>query len=151
MRSLLVILVAVLLGVGASLVYFSRGDAAVETAPAVGVPVVDREVAFARPPAETFNPVFEPCAHCHQVGNGARHTSGPQLNGIVGDAAAARDYPYSTAMQDSGLVWDEATLTRFLVEPYSVVPGTRMLFEGMPRADAERIVAYLKAVDPDPA
>lgn len=149
MRNLLVILTAVLLGVGASLVYFSRDDAAGETAPADDAPVASQEAAFARPPAETFNPVFEPCAHCHQVGDGARHTSGPELNGILGDAAAARDYPYSTAMQQSGLTWDEATLVDFLVNPQDVVPGTRMLLEGLPRDEAERIVDYLKSVDAD--
>lgn len=51
------------------------------------------------------------------------------------------------AMRDSGLVWDEDTLLRFLTDPYGLVPGTRMLFEGMQREDAGRIIEYLKAVD----
>lgn len=108
-------------------------------------------MAFARPPAETFAPVFEPCAHCHQVGDGARHASGPELNGIIGSRAAGRDYPYSVAMRDSGLVWDEATLTDFLVDPDAVVPGTRMLLEGLSREEASRVVDYLKSLDAGPA
>lgn len=145
-RLALVIAAAAVLGLGLSVVFFSGG----QPAPLVADGPADTGEAMpARPPPETFAPVFEPCAHCHQVGAGARHASGPQLNGIIGDAAAARDYPYSDAMRGSGLVWDEETLTRFLVDPYGLVPGTRMLFEGMPREQAGEIVDYLRSIDAD--
>lgn len=147
MRTIIAIVVAVVLGLLASTVWFS-GDDAPQPAPATDAPPAEDMAMIGMPPPETLDPVFESCAHCHQVGDGARHTSGPQLNGIPGRSAAATDYPYSAAMRHSGLVWDEDTLVRFLVDPDSVVTDTRMLFEGMPREDAERIVAYLRSIDP---
>lgn len=150
-RIFLAIVVAILLGVGASVLFFSRNGGSVTDAPAADLQADDDELVAALPPPETFEPVFEPCAHCHQVGDGARHTSGPELNGIVGTRAAVRDYPYSAPMRESGLVWDEATLGDFLVDPDGVVPGTRMLLEGLSRPEADRIVGYLKSLDRGPA
>jgi cytochrome c len=89
-------------------------------------------VADIRPPDATFEPVFEPCAHCHQIGPGARMTTGPSLQGLIGrKAGMLSGYPFSPAMQGSGLVWDRATLDRFIASPQSVVPGTRMIYAGM--------------------
>lgn len=141
---------AAALGIAASIALSPRPSEAPEAANTAPGPGADAQANFVMPPAETFDPVFEPCAHCHQVGVGARHTSGPQLNGVIGRAAASTDYPYSEAMKKSGLRWDEVTLTRFLVSPDAVVPGTRMLFQGMPETDARRVVRYLRSVDGRP-
>ncbi|MDQ0473080.1 c-type cytochrome [Labrys wisconsinensis] len=99
----------------------------------------------AMPPAASFDPVFEPCAHCHQIGVGARSSTGPALEGVIGRRAGkAAGYPFSAAMRGSGLVWDEASLSRFIEDPQGLVPGTRMIFTGID--DPERraaIVAYI--------
>jgi cytochrome c len=54
-------------------------------------------------------------------------------------------FEYSPAMKRSGLVWNEATLDRFLADPLKAVPGTTMTYAGIPdpreRAD---LIAYLK-------
>ncbi|MBE7184142.1 MAG: cytochrome c family protein [Methylobacterium mesophilicum] len=97
-----------------------------------------------RPPRETLDPRFQTCAHCHQVGPGARNSSGPVLTGLLGRKAAATDYPYSRAMRQSGLVWDEQTLRAFLDSPQSVVPGTRMAFGGIEGAELENLILFLK-------
>lgn len=89
-------------------------------------------VADVRPPDATFDPVFEPCAHCHQIGPGARMTTGPSLQGLIGrKAGTLAGYPFSPAMQGSGLVWDAATLDRFIASPQALLPGTRMIYAGM--------------------
>ena len=99
------------------------------------------------PPKLTFTPVFEPCAHCHEIGDGARTSSGPVLNGIVGRKAGARDdYPYSQAMKDSGIVWTEANLQRFLESPGAVVSGTRMAVGGFSEDQIDPIIDFLKTV-----
>ena len=51
-------------------------------------------------------------------------------------------------MRNSGLVWDERTLTRYLRAPREVVPGTRMAFAGL-KDDQElaAVIAYLKRFD----
>lgn len=97
-------------------------------------------------PAAIFDPVFRPCAHCHEIGVGARNKAGPSLNGIMGRrTAGAPGYPYSTAMRESGLIWTEETLARFLENPQAVVPGTRMMFSGVSdESGAKRIVEFLR-------
>jgi cytochrome c len=49
-------------------------------------------------------------------------------------------------MKKSGIVWNEATLDRFLADPLGTVPGTAMGYAGVKdskeRAD---LIAYLKA------
>ena len=58
-----------------------------------------------------FTLVFEPCARCDEIGDGARSSTGPVLNGIIGHKAAARDdYPHLQARKNSGLVWTKVKL-----------------------------------------
>ncbi|MDQ0395123.1 c-type cytochrome [Labrys monachus] len=91
-----------------------------------------RATADMRPPDATFDPVFEPCAHCHQIGPGARSMTGPSLQGVIGrKAGTLAGYPFSAAMRASGATWDAATLDRFIAAPQALVPGTRMIFAGI--------------------
>jgi cytochrome c len=86
------------------------------------------------------------CKACHRVGEGARNTVGPALNGIVGQpAAAVEGFNYSEALERAGLTWDEATLAEYLKNPKAKVPGTKMTFAGV-KDDAKvaDIIAYLK-------
>ena len=94
---------------------------------------------------------FKVCRICHQIGEGARNFVGPQLNGVVGrKAGSAPGYNYSDPNKNSGLTWDEATLTRYLRNPRAVVPGTKMAFPGLPSdEDAANVIAYLKQYGPD--
>jgi cytochrome c len=94
--------------------------------------------------------VFKKCKACHQVGEGAKHRTGPILNGIVGAAAgAADDFKYSKPMQAAaaeGLVWDEAELGAFLAKPKAYMKGTKMSFAGLKKdADIEAVITYLKS------
>jgi cytochrome c len=116
----------------------------------VDLPVVTMGDNSGQPPAETFAAVFGPCAHCHQIGPGARHLAGPHLNGILGrKAGAIEGYPFSKAMRESGVVWDEAGLRRFIAEPQATVPGTRMIYgELQDRAAIDALVAFLRAPKP---
>jgi cytochrome c len=50
----------------------------------------------------------------------------------------------------SGLTWDEATFTKYIVNPRAVVPGTRMTFAGLKNeTDIANLLAYLKTFGPD--
>lgn len=93
---------------------------------------------------------FKLCSSCHQVGPRARAGFGPQLTGVIGRAAAStRDYRYSEALQQSGIVWSEAKLAAFLRNPDALVPGTRMRFWGL--SDEQKIadlLVYLKSSAP---
>jgi cytochrome c len=86
------------------------------------------------------------CGGCHQVGESARGSFGPQLNGVFGrPSGSTTDYQYSDAMKSAGIVWTRETLTAYLEAPKELVPGTRMIFWGL--SDPEKIdnlLAYLQ-------
>ncbi|QBR71409.1 cytochrome c family protein [Beijerinckiaceae bacterium] len=86
-----------------------------------------------------------PCHTCHKVGEGATNLVGPELNGLIGrKAGSVPDYNYSEAFKSSGITWDDASLGEFLANPKAKVPGTKMIFTGVPKdTDRENLVAYL--------
>jgi cytochrome c len=90
---------------------------------------------------------FAQCAACHSVEPG-QNGIGPTLAGVF-DAEAGHidDFAYSSAMRESGLTWDAATLDRYLENPRKTVPGTKMSYAGM--RDAEKraeLIEYLKGL-----
>jgi len=92
------------------------------------------------------------CGICHQVGPGAKTLVGPELNGIVGRKAASyADYSmYSAGMKklgDSGLVWTEENIDKWITDPKAMIPDSTMAlaFQGIPDANERAdIIAYLK-------
>lgn len=87
--------------------------------------------------------IYARCMGCHAID---RNRTGPRHAGLLGRAAGSLpDFDYSKAMRESGLVWDEITLDRFLADPRGVVPGTKMGFAGV-KDPAERadLIAYLR-------
>ncbi len=72
------------------------------------------------------------CQACHSIAADAPHRIGPNLNGILGEAAGSRaGYIYSPALQQSGLIWNKANLMAWTVAPESLVPGTWMLYHNV--------------------
>ncbi len=92
--------------------------------------------------------LFRPCAACHTLDAGKRERFGPTLDGIFGRKAASIDaYPYSAALQATGIVWDEETLDAWIAGPRAFVPGAGMNFEGVADpADRADLIAYLRQV-----
>lgn len=87
------------------------------------------------------------CASCHSIGPSARGGFGPHLNGVLGrPAGGTADYRYSAALKNSGLVWNDASLRKFLADPSEMVPGTRMRFWGMGnQKQLDDLLAFLKS------
>ena len=94
---------------------------------------------------------FAVCKACHQIGPNAKNGVGPELNGVVGrKAGSVSGYNYSPANKNSGLTWDEATLTKYLQNPQEVVKGTKMIFPGIKdEAKVKDVIAYLAQFGPD--
>lgn len=99
---------------------------------------------------EAGKKIFKRCSACHTVNEGGRNGAGPNLWGIFGSTAGARDNGYknySPAMKSSGIVWDEATISAYLENPRKVVPKNRMPFPGLKKAEQrDDVIAYLKSV-----
>jgi cytochrome c len=89
--------------------------------------------------------IFKKCQVCHSIEKGVNKI-GPSLHGVYGRKAGTLDgYNYTDAMKNSGFTWDEATLNTYLTNPRKVVPGTRMVFVGLPKEqDRLDVIAYLK-------
>ena len=89
---------------------------------------------------------FLRCAACHGVTVTGPKRLGPHLQGVVGrPSASVAGFAYSPAMKAAKVRWDEATLDRFLTRPAGVVPGTSMIFVGLPKPeDRKALIAYLK-------
>jgi cytochrome c len=89
--------------------------------------------------------IFAKCQVCHSIEAGVNKI-GPSLHAVVGrKAGTLPGYNYTDAMKNSGFIWDEATLDKYLTNPRKVVPGTRMVFVGLPKEqDRLDVIAYLK-------
>lgn len=84
------------------------------------------------------------CAICHSVAPG-KTMVGPSLFGVVGRPSGSEPgFHYSAANRAANLVWDDATLDRYLTSPRTVVPGTIMPYPGLPDvAKRGDLIAYL--------
>jgi cytochrome c len=112
-------------------------------------------IAFASPAAAgdpaAGQRVFNQCRACHMVGENARHTVGPQLNGLFGrQAGEIEGYNFSNAFDDIDKVWDEENFAVYIRNPREVTPGTRMVFAGI-RNDQQiaDLTAYLMQFNED--
>jgi cytochrome c len=86
------------------------------------------------------------CRTCHTLKQGDNRL-GPNLHAIVGRKAGSLDgYRYSDSMAKSDLVWDKATLDRFIADPQAVVRGNKMQpYGGIASAeDRAKIIAYME-------
>lgn len=89
--------------------------------------------------------IFGRCRICHNVQAGAPNTVGPNLNGVFGrKAGSVPNFLYSAAMKDSGIVWDDETLRKYLQSPKDFIPGNKMAFPGIKdENEISNLLAYL--------
>lgn len=95
--------------------------------------------------AEEGKKVFRKCQACHKLAPG-QHGIGPSLAGLFGrEAGKVPGFDYSEAMRQSGVVWSEDSLEKFLAEPRSFIPGNKMPFAGVrDEEQREDLIAYLE-------
>ena len=95
--------------------------------------------------------IYGRCRACHSID---RDRTGPRHAGLIGRRiGSVPGFDYSLALRKAGaagMVWNEATLDKFLQNPRGFLPGTRMGYAGIEdtqeRAD---VIAYLKKAGGD--
>ncbi len=96
------------------------------------------------------------CSTCHSFGKGEpSKTTGPNLYGVVERVHAAdKDFDYSQANRDLGAKgekWTYDAIFNFIKSPRDFMPGTKMTFAGMPKADDRaNVLAYLRTLSDNP-
>ncbi|MBF0295275.1 MAG: c-type cytochrome [Magnetococcales bacterium] len=100
------------------------------------------------------------CGVCHDMTANRKHDKGPYLWEIVNRPAGVVDYPFSQAFrklaEEAPFLWDEAHLDRWLTDPATFIPRTRMTqqtkehplsFDGI-KSEGNRkdLIAYLKTL-----
>ncbi len=82
------------------------------------------------------------CTGCHSM---TKDHEGPRLAGIFGKpSASVEGFEYSAAMKKANVVWDEATLDRWLANPDSIAPGNDMDFRVPKPQERKDLIALFK-------
>jgi len=96
--------------------------------------------------------LFNQCRACHNASENGRNGVGPNLYRVYNRAAGSiENFRYSAPMRAKaaeGLVWNDANLRAYLVNPKDVVPAGSMSFAGF-RDNAQNVsdvIAYLRSV-----
>lgn len=92
--------------------------------------------------------LYKRCATCHTLEEGGAVRQGPNLHGMFGRKAgtsASYDGKYSPAMKNSGIVWTEENVDKYLENPRDFIPKNKMIFVGLKKPeDRANVIAYLK-------
>ena len=87
--------------------------------------------------------VFERrCTGCHAMD---QDREGPRLRGVFGrSSGSVPGFDYSPALQKAHLVWNEATLEKWLADPDALVPGNAMEFHVAKAQERRDLIRYLR-------
>jgi cytochrome c len=120
-----------------------------EPAAADGEPAVDFATLLAAADPAAGEKVFAKCKSCHKIDGG--DATGPHLNGVVGrNHAAVAGFGYSEAnLALAAEIWTPEAINQFVENPKGYMPGTKMSFAGLPKAeDRANLIAYLATTKP---
>ena len=92
------------------------------------------------------------CEQCHDLTAAKTNKIGPALYNVVGrPRATVPGFSYSSSMQSNHEPWNYTSLFKYLKSPASMVPGTKMTFAGLPRAeDRIDLIAFLRSNSDSP-
>jgi cytochrome c len=98
--------------------------------------------------AEAGATVFKKCQACHSGEQGGPNKVGPNLWGVVGRPKGSHEgFNYSAAMKAKGGDWTLPDLAAFIHKPKDFVPGTKMVFPGIPDpTDLADLLAYMNTL-----
>jgi len=93
------------------------------------------------------------CEQCHDTSSAKTNKIGPALYGVVGrPRASVAGFDYSSAMKAKGGTWTYDEIFKFTKSPGAYIPGTKMSFAGLSRAeDRINLIAFLRTNADSPA
>jgi cytochrome c len=87
------------------------------------------------------------CAQCHTVDKGGANKTGPCLHGVIGRSTGQQpNFDYTDANKNKGIIWGKETLFEYLENPKKYIPGTKMVFVGLKKAQERAdLIAYIES------
>jgi len=114
------------------------------------VPIVEEDFAtlMASANIEKGKKLSKACTACHSFDQGGKDKMGPNLWGLVNSNKAFKGgFPYSKALMAKGGKWTPEELNEFIKKPKAFVPGTKMAYTGMKKAQRRAdLIAWLKTL-----
>lgn len=102
------------------------------------------QLSRAAPPTPGGDTLFrQRCVMCHSNVAGKTTPLGPNLVGVVGRKAGSTTFKHSPAMKASGIVWNSASLDRYLASPTKTVPGSKMTVSVADAGQRAALIRYL--------
>lgn len=84
------------------------------------------------------------CSGCHALDS---EKEGPRLRGVFGrKAGSVPGFQYSDALRNSGIVWTEASLNKWLGGPQDLVSGNDMEFKVSNPDERTALITYLESL-----
>jgi cytochrome c len=119
---------------------------------AAPAPQVDLATSLAAADVEKGRQTARACLSCHTVDQGGQDRTGPGLWGVVGrDVASRAPFTYSSALAAQTGNWTYERLDRYLTNPAKAVPGNKMAFAGLRKAeDRANVIAFLSTLSASP-
>lgn len=141
-------------------VYLPSGEAAAPSGAAAAAGPAAPPIAplLAAASADAGKTVFRQCSGCHDPNKGGKNETGPALWDVVGrHKAGIQGFNYSPAMHAAAdkpgdeATWTYEDLNQFIASPKGFIPGTRMGFPGLRKAeDRANVIAYLRSLSDSP-
>ncbi len=95
---------------------------------------------------------FKKCQTCHNNAKGGGNAIGPNLWGVVGRPIGKHaGFEYSTQVATHGGNWDWASISEWIKNPKTYIPGDKMAFGGISNPqDRADLIAYLNTQSDSP-